>query len=67
MEILRRFVLVLYLVVAHGGAFVLEQAGSSVAIEHDRARVFRSAVNVENVGELCMTRHLHKFGKSLHE
>ena len=46
-----RFTLVLYLVVAQGGVFVLEHAGSSVAIEHDRARVFRSAVKVENSGE----------------
>jgi hypothetical protein len=36
-----RFVLVLYLVVAQGGAWILEQAGSSVVIEHDRAREFR--------------------------
>ena len=42
-------VLVLYVVVAMGGAFLLEQPASSVLIEHDRMLEFRAAVEVETL------------------
>ena len=41
-----RQVLQLYLVVALGGVYLLEQAASSLMIEHDRFRQFRSDVPV---------------------
>ena len=45
-ELHARMVLALYLIVAMGGTFFVEQPASSVMIEHDRMIVFRALVDV---------------------
>ena len=42
-------VLVLYVIVAMKGAFLLEQPASSVLIEHDRMLELRAVVEVESL------------------
>lgn len=44
-----RMVLVLYVIVAMKGAFLLEQPASSVLIEHDRMLELRAVVEVESL------------------